>query len=398
MYQLETVSSIEDIDKDEWDRMIDGHALASHGWLKTVERTSIDDLDPRYIILRDGTDLVAGTVCYLSRSSHRSLTLDNFMFGRLKFVAEGLGLTFLPSLICGPLNCMGKHFLVDSTVSDTTRRQLIRTLLDALDCIASRFASSLCFSYLFEDEADILTLLKARGYSTTVVFPACYLDVEWSSFQGYLAYLKGLSKNAAKQVRKDLNRNRKAGVEVERIRDAASYQSRLFELADKHWYKYNQLRFPYKPDFFAEVQDNFGDDAVIYGAFKDSVLIGFMLLLRMGQTGHALEVGVDHELSQRDATYFNIVYYRPIADAIGQQIQRLYFGRGLPETKMRRGCKRRPSYLCYKAKSRFKNNALRAWFLIHARWTRRKVARQTRFVPRIGQARRMVPVSSQPPN
>lgn len=355
--------------------------MASHGWLETLENTFAVDCRPRYVVLRDRNKLIAGTVCYLPESASQVPGLDDILFGRLKPLARKCGLSFLPSLICGPMNCVGKHLLLDNSLVGKPRELAIRQLLDALEHIASTEAVSLYFWNLFDDEKEILESLEDRGYRKTRVFPACYLDIDWSSFDEYISYLKTFSKNAAKQVRQDLNRNQKAGVRIERIRDVAPYQARLFELADAHWFKYNLMRYPYRPDFFSKVLETLGEGGALYGAFKASTLIGFLLLVRQDDTSYALEVGIDHELSQRDATYFNVAFYTPIRDAIDARTKKLYFGRGLPEPKMRRGCRRKNAYLYYRARNEMRNAALRPWFLLHSLWVRRKVRAQARSTP-----------------
>ncbi len=377
MLTVEILDSITGVDRSEWDQLIDEDVLASHGWLKTVEESFVPNVRPRYLLIRDAGRLIASTACHSAEPTDSVLTPDDLLFGRFKTQAVRFGLSLLPALVCGFPSGVGRHLLVSKSASAAARTLAIGKLLDTLEDIASRETASLFFWNVFDDEVEVLNRLKQRGFNKTRFFPACYLDIAWGSFDEYIGHLKNFSK-MPQNVRREINVNRRAGVSIERIQDVKPHQAALYDLANKHWFRHNQMPFPYRPDFFTRARENLGSDAVVYGAFKASALIGFMLLLKGAHTGHALEVGIDHDASMKEATYFNLVYYAPIRDTIGTRIKRLYFGRGLPEIKIRRGCKRRDTHLLYRANSRIRNRLLRPLFFIHSRWLQRKIIAQAR--------------------
>jgi hypothetical protein len=115
-----------------------------------------------------------------------------------------------------------------------------------------------------------------------------------------------------------------------------------------------------------------GADAVIFIARKGCHITGTHILLKRGEIGHQNMVGVDHDLAGNDFTYFNIVFYRPITDAIAWGIKRLWLGVAMYDLKRRRGCKLSPAYHFYKSTRPLKNRLVAPWFWLHSAWWSRK--------------------------
>ncbi len=377
MLSVEIVDSIRGVDAREWDRLADGEVLASHGWLKAVEESRREDLGPRYVLIRQTGRLVAATTCCRSHPTAAAPDPDDLLFGRFGRVATRWGLSLRPARVLGFPSGPGIHFLIDGTIGPPERRTLVAKLLDSVEAIAATENSGIFLWNVRADDTELLAPLERRRFHGTLFFPACYLDLVWPSFDDYVAHLKKF-RNMPRNVRREIEACRRAGVTIEPIEEAGSHRAALHELANRHWIRYNDDPFPYDENFFPRVQAYLGSAAVILGAFKDSALIGFMLMLNGRREGHALEIGVERGAAASAATYFNLAYYVPIRRTIGSGLERLYFGRGLPEVKIRRGCKRQDTLLMYRAHGNLRNLALRPLFFFHSLWLRRKIAAQSR--------------------
>jgi predicted N-acyltransferase len=368
----EVVDSITKVGVQEWDRLIGDNVVVSHGWLRTLEETYIVDPSPRYVLLREEGTLVGATLGYLFRPTDNVQTLDDIMFGRLKSAVSKLSCSFLPALVCSPIRGHGSQLLVDESLDVQKRTALTEELLDALEGMARSESLPLSFLNIPQEHLELRKMLRHRGYNEALALPTFYMEVQWRTFEEYVAAVKRVSKNMARNVTKEINRNRRAGVRIEKMDDVKTHRARLHELADEHWFRYNQRRFPYNPAFFETVREYLGHGAVVYAAFMDSVLIGFMLLLRRDKRAYALELGVDPELGNKNATYFNLDYYAPLSDAIEDGTRWIHVGGGLRDAKIRRGCKRLDLYLYYRSDSKIKNLALRPFFAFYSMWVRRK--------------------------
>ncbi|MDH3689607.1 MAG: hypothetical protein OEU36_09050, partial [Gammaproteobacteria bacterium] len=69
-----------------------------------------------------------------------------------------------------------------------------------------------------------------------------------------------------------------------------------------------------------------------------------------------------------DFTYFNLTYYRPMADAIAMQIKRLYYGTLMYTMKSKRGCSTTEIYLYYKPRFFLLQVVVVPLFAIHLRF------------------------------
>ena len=376
--KFEVVDTILEVDREQWDRLARDDVYASYGWLRTVEQTARADLEPRYLLVKQDERLVAVAACYLAGLLDRGLTVDGIVYGRFVKLAAMLGLSLLPALLCGHPFTYGAHVLLHSELDSARRHEICRRLLDELERAAGSRRLGLCFDNVFEDEAELVRLLRQRRYAETIHSPVLYLDVPWSSFDGYLRYLRGKSRNMARNAKREVRRLEREGIRIRTIEDTAPFDERLFELADRQWYRHNRESLPYRRDFFRRLRENLGRNAVVFGAFAGSSLVGFSLVLEKGGTGYGLLHGVDGGLDREAAAYFNLCFYAPIEAAIARHGQRLYCGRALPEPKLRRGCRRKAVHLFYRSHSRSKEAILGPLLRLHTFRTRSKSARMRR--------------------
>ncbi len=133
------------------------------------------------------------------------------------------------------------------------------------------------------------------------------------------------------------------------------------------------MPLPFQEDFLSRLKKNLGDDLVIYQSLKKSRVSGVGVMLKKGKTGNLSFAGIDHDLAQNDFTFFNMLFYRPITDAIAENIKRLYFGNGKYDMKIRRGCKIQTAFLFHKSFHPLSKWAVRFWFCFHHFWYQKKL-------------------------
>ena len=375
MHSIKIVESIKELNKEEWDAMIDDKFFASYGWLKTVEETYIGNINPKYIIVLDSAKLIGASVCHLSNKTDKSVDLDNLLLGRLRKFTSKLGISFLPTFLCSPMRCHGKHLLITKEVDSKYKEIIADELFTAIEKEASYRELSVCFYDVMDDEVELIQLLNKRGYIRTLGHPINYLDIEWSSFEGYKKYVKRNNRKKSyvrKVINYEINKNRKEGVTIKKLATLDGHEDRLYELVNNNYYKHNQRLFPFTSKFFIKLKENLGEDVVLYASFKNGSVTGVCTLFKRNRTGYLPIVGVDHEKAENDATYFNITFYRPIMDAISEQMARLYYGKAMYDLKTKRGCKINNTYVYYKPFNKFLKTAIKPWFALHSLWFRKK--------------------------
>lgn len=371
------IDSINDVDRDQWDQLHPQGVFRSHGWLTVMEQTMLTTSRPRYFTVHANNTLVAGAVCYILKKSARNSMLDSCMFGRFKKQAQRIGFSFLPSLVCCPTKGVGLHLFSRKDLPRPERQQAIHDLLAAIELEAAANNMAVCFNNVLGDETELVKILEGNGYHRSLSFPLNTINIQWPDFAGYLQHTRRIN-NSKKYDKKvivhEMNRNRKSGVIIEEIQDPAPEQDRLFNLLSRNYRGHNQIPFPFRPNFLSCVKDNLGENAIILRARKNGKINGVILILKWEQTWYCTMIGIDHELSGNDFTYFNLAYYRPIADAIAAGAHTIFYGSGLNKTKARRGCTARRTYVYYKSHRRLQQILLRPWFSFHRNWYEKKLS------------------------
>jgi predicted N-acyltransferase len=373
MPTVDIVDTIHRIDREEWDTLVGGNIFTSYGWLKTIEQTFIGDLKPRYFLMREEGRLIATAACYITYPSEEIYSSDDTLLGRFKKYASKMGISFFPAMICSPKSAFGAHILVEKRLDSKKAEMVATEMIKKIEEFAVEHRLSIIFSNVMDHEISLIRSLSERGYSKAETFPLCYLDVEWSSFDEYLASLKQMSKASAKMVRNEINKNRKEGVVIQLLEKVDGFQDRLYELVNMNYLRHNRRPFPFRKEYFKALKDNLGSNAVVYTATKNHELVGACVMLRRNESCHISFIGVDHESAGNDFTYFNLAYYRPIEDAISDRIERIYFGQTQYALKTRRGCKLNNTYTFYRPYRRVSQIVVKPWFFLISAWYRKKV-------------------------
>lgn len=373
--------TIAELAEGEWNALVGEHILATHGWLRTVEETSVAPVRPRYLAIRVAGRLVAGAIGYHLPRTEAFETPDHLVFGRLRRLAARAGLSLSPFLTCCPWQGYGLHLAVAPDADEPTRRALEDALLDGIEAEAAALGASCAFVNLLPSESTLLTRLRQRGYLLARGVPLNVLEIAWTSFDAYLRHLDTVSRGARKDIRRQINQNRKRGVVVEGLEEVGSAAARLHELLDRNSRKHNGAPFPYRPELFAALRRNLGEEARLYVARKGDVITAVSVVLRRGATAVAPWVGVDHALAGKDFTYFNVAHYRPIADAIAGGAARILIGRAFYELKARRGCTVVDTVTAVRPVRRWQKVPLRFWLPLLSAWNLARLPSRVRYAP-----------------
>ena len=277
-------------------------------------------------------------------------------------------ITFLPSSIYNRQRGHGTHFVFRPNLENDQAISLQEILIDEIEKIAKDKGASVSFLNVTLNQKALMNSLRKRGYYVTNDLPSNFIDVKWSSFEGYKKYLSEKRPYMNKSIRHELNRNRKSGVVIKEEQITAKNEKRLFELLKMNHFKHNVSKFPLKENYFKKIKEIFGKNAIIYIAEKDGTIIGVSTILKKGKEAFFSSVGIDHERSKKDFTFFNIGYYEPIRQMIQYNIKRIYFGRGLYNTKIKRGCIAEDMFIFYKTQNKFSAPFVKMWFYFHKKW------------------------------
>jgi len=372
MNQVKIHNNISEVGKELWDSLTENNIFMCYAWLKTFEETTNNPPLPYYITILDDEKIIAASVCYFDNKKEKSQFIDNVLLGRFKDFKWIKNLTFLPAVMCGSKRGYGTHFLFSQEIKKYEIIELQDQLLDIIENIAVKLNASIYFSNIMNNELSLMQLLTKRGYYKTISLPLNYIDINWSSFQDYKKYVSKEHPSMKKTISREINKNRKSGVVIRQLQCVEEDWKRLFDLLEMNHQKYNSSLFNLKPNYFLKLKENYGDNAIIFVAVKDSDILGVSVELRKDKVDVIASLGIDHNSSQKDLTYFNIVFYEPIKKVHEYGIEKIYGGNAFYRMKNRRGYKTAETYIFYKPNYKLRNYIIKVWFSIHYLWMKRK--------------------------
>lgn len=377
MIEISLAESIAGINPSEWDEIADGSVLASHACQRLTEETSAAGPQCRYFLARENSKLQAALAWWVERSDGRIRMLEETLFGSLQRVPRLFGVRTLPAMNCGGLLCWHSNVFFRPGLPEAERTRLFEALLAQMEHEAERAGCVICFRNIPRTARGLSDVFVSRGYLRSPELPVCYLDIEWDSFDGYLRGLKKHHQWTSKNIRAELNSGRRAGVIISQVENPAPIYDQLHRLMDAHNRRLNGRPFPYRPEFFQKLKAYLDGRAIVYTAtLQERIIAALVMFCEKGVTFVPM-VGIDDEFVRKHSLYFNLVFNRPIEDAIKTGTSRLYFGRKVYGAKLRRGCRLAGGDLFVRGKNGLGRGVLH--FLLAARnW------RMNRLIARAG--------------
>lgn len=314
MYAVDLLPSIEGVAPGEWDALAGDVPFAGHRWLRLTEAV-LADHRPRYLLLRRDGRLVAAAVCSIERRLQN--TALDARFGRLvrwrPFLHVALPLTATPGLLGADL--FGAiHALV-------RRERLLFCIVDHLPPGGA----------------------VPPGFVQMAWLPDTRLDLRWTSFDDYLAWLPGKRR---REIGRTQRRAVREGIVVLPLApDTPALDRLVADVTRRH----GGTRH-FRPGLFATAASALGGDFTLLGARQDGELAGCVALLRSGDDLAVRWIGRDYGRTAGTSVYHALLT-ACVRHAIVSGARRLSFGAAAYETKKQLGVDLEPRIRLFAARS-----------------------------------------------
>lgn len=292
--------------------------------------------------------------------------LGPLLFGRAANAASRLGLQISDAVVCGWSFGYGDSLLIEPRLKNAERVQLLNTVCDTIESLAA--GRMVVITGLFAKDALLAAVLERRGYCAASGLPVGRLDIEWPDLAGYLAVLRRKNKNSQQSARWEINRYRRSGAVVERLRGGAIEWERICRLLNDHHRRLNGSSPGHEPSGLRRLQAALGDDLCVYVSRQDSEITAACIGVRHGHELNQVWIGIDHEAAGRNFTYFNLVFYAPAADFANLGIRRVWVGTAAYDAKIRRGCRVLPTRIFLRPPTRLAAGIYRPAFALQRAW------------------------------
>ncbi|MGV9452191.1 GNAT family N-acetyltransferase [Streptomyces sp. NPDC003635] len=362
MSSIHVVHSLAEIDDDALTRLTAGRSFYVSGpWLRAYEHLRRPDV--AYVTHRDGGGRLDGLLPVYRQRPGTLAPYDVFA-GFLRSAGDFRAGDWSPNLVLGQSAAYSNEFLVDPAAPRAEAAAILDALLRAADGLRREWGSP-ATSALYLNEAGTRQLEDVRGPDGSFVCDVeCEVDIEWDSWDGYVAYLHSLGRKRSAAARREAEVFAEAGYDISAVR--------LGELLDTSNLLFTKLQSKYGDSTSTEERARYlrtltgevDEYSHLFVMRSAGEVLGVCLTFLWGDTVYVRQLGLDYDRLAGAAEYFNLAIYEPIRFAIEHSYRRVHYGRASYDAKLFRGAKARPlTGMCWSATggSPHRQSAFRQW-------------------------------------
>jgi predicted N-acyltransferase len=243
----------------------------------------------------------------------------------------------VPNVICtAPHGYCCEPFL-STDLSPHQRLATWDLLLSTAEGEARRLGmSALAFLYVdLDGPGTLVEWFTTRGYATLSLTAKNLLPIKWKSFEDYLS---SLSRDWRAAVRREIRRFQETGCSVS-VEGAEALNDRLALLETNVHHKYGlKTSVDRVRRIHQRARKYLSPFIRVFVAHRENIEVGFSQFYVHEGRYHSGFVGFDYDLPDQSFSYFNVLFYAPIQDAIAHGAAVIDYGIGADFGKVARGC------------------------------------------------------------
>ena len=339
---------------DEWDPMMPPESFTQKQYLLTLEQTNPSHLKNLYILLRDGSGTVVGTLLLQSiiLSLSESFDYENYstnksLFARIWFKIQKIAISLFKfrMLTIGNLYLTGQYGMYFPDTPADRRFELAEKIVKQLKkqfrCTPYKFSGVLYKDFFSENETSQFEKLQLERFE---IDPNMILPMRdnWNSFDDYLLDMKSKYRVRLKKALKCFK-----GIEKRELTEAevVHWNSRMYELYEKILDGSGFVLAKGDENYFKLLKKNLQDNYHVVGFFLDGEMVGFYTWLMEDGKMDSHFIGLEPQLNNKYQLYLNILLGL-VGDAIDEGAKSIYYFRTALEIKSSVGAEPFPM-ACY---------------------------------------------------
>lgn len=342
--------SIDYVDSVRWDTLTAGASLfLQRRYLSVLERAGPENLEPRYAVIHRGRAPVAAVVMQLvsvagTRVMKRGGDGTRTLLRRaLSPAAQALRERVL---VCGNLLSWGFH--AAAFAPGVAPAEVWPAIAEAMYRVrrAERLSGSADFA-LVKDLGPVemrdADALRRFSYRPVESDPNMVLELApgWRGYDDYLAALTGKYRNAARKIQKDLVQS---GCTLGPLKEVGAHAERLHALYLGVVDNAAVRPVTCPPAFFPALAESLGEDFRCVVVRRAHDLVGFISVLKDGDTAVAYYIGFDRGPGVGNTVYLALLH-AVIGEALALGCRRVSFGRTALEPKAGLGARPERTWL-----------------------------------------------------
>ncbi len=298
----------------DWTSLTTGKLLLSTAFLEGLEEASIPEMAFRYLILKEGPQMVGVAYCQIYPFSIFE-SFKNLREGDRRWTTrlrQGLARRLpLKVLVCGNLLLTGPHgFHFVRPYTSAEKGRMLTSLWNTLFEQMPALDPSLNMMFVKELDAaldkEVGRSLSAQGFYRFQVQPsmAMVIDDRWTVYDDYTAALRSKYRLRLKKARERGQPLISQRLSVDQVRRQKGELHRLFSSVVDHA-DFHIVQVP--KGFFASISSHMPDQFQVTAYYLDRQMVGFMTSLEDDRKLVAHFTGFDRTLNVSLDIYLNMM-------------------------------------------------------------------------------------------
>jgi len=346
--------NIDRIDRKNWDAVF-GDIPESYPFYRALGNSELPEFVFYYLVIYCNNEIVLIAPLF-SADFNLDIAVEGVFCRIIKLTRKVVPrFLIIKTLFCGsPFSEYGVIGIKGDFRSDPG---LIVQLLAGIKDLASKLGAPLIlFKDFPEDGTLFLDALKRKRFTRVESFPTVLLDLNFSSFEGYLKSLgSSTRKNLNKKIKQAYTRG---NIEVRAVQEAGSQIDQIIKLYENTYHSGSTKFERLNRKFFLQVSNDLREHTRFFLYYVDGALAAFNLCFVYKDLLIDKFIGFNYDISNRYNLYFVSWAYN-IKWCIDNSLRYYHPGQTDYEPKIRLGGKIIPLYAYLRHKNIFFNLLLK---------------------------------------
>jgi predicted N-acyltransferase len=324
--RVEMLRGASDVAAADWDGL-SRRGFHLHPWFLAAERCG---WEARHVAVRGPSGIQTVVPAYLT-GAHNLYNLHDRWLGPLSRVTPFVGISLRPVI-----SVQSPFALAPDPLGDPAQltSALLHRVFETLEArAAADGAKAVAWPSVDPDNVVLLQVARERGYAILYAGASARLQVQWPSFEDYVA---SRSKGVRRTIKADLEATRSARLRTSLESDFRAAAPAMTDLYRQAFRRRNGREAPVPRDFFEELSRHPSNGIRAQLTWSGDRLVGTSVNLN---TRHVLEGTFGAFVPEHRAgpAYFNDLFYEPVRVACREGIETIDLGATALYAKALRG-------------------------------------------------------------
>lgn len=332
--------NLKDIPQHEWDNLFGEDLIESYGYQKTLEESNLQEFSFGYLLAKRGNSPVAVIPFFITE-----FPLTTLIDGKIHRIANKFKRFLkLKLILIGSVTT--EEFYFGMAKEENLSLLMDGVLQKIFGLCTEKKIGGIVFYNLSQRNDALAQYLKGKGFFKMETLPSTIIKIEASSIEDYI---KTLSRNTRKDLKKKLKKSSTQAQLVTVIRD--DIDDIVDEIYKLYMNNFDEASVHFEiltPEFFRRVSKNMPGEAKFFITYDKEKIVAFNLCLIKG--GFCIDkfIGLDSETAHKYHLYYTTLYHN-LNWCIKNGISFYQPGATDYHPKVRFGAKLIPLYLYSKA-------------------------------------------------